>query len=46
MTATGCYGEASAWLHRGAYQDAWMAVCDADDLTIPPELDRRGEVAA
>ena len=25
---------------------AWMAVCDADDLTIPPELDRRGEVAA
>ena len=40
------YGEASAWLHRGACQDAWMAVCDADDLTIPPLLDRRGEVAA
>jgi len=45
-TASDGYGEASAWLHRGAYQDAWMAVCDADDLTIPPELDRRGEVAA
>ena len=32
--------------HRGACQAAWMAACDADDLTIPSYLDRRGEVAA
>jgi len=35
------YGEASAWLHRGACQEAWKATCDVDDLTIPPYLDRR-----
>jgi hypothetical protein len=37
-------GEDSAWLHRGACEGAWRAACDADDLTIPPELDRRGEI--
>jgi putative DNA primase/helicase len=40
------YGEASARLHRGPCEDAWRAACDVDDLTIPPELDRRGEIAA
>src|SRR5262249_44220187 len=35
------YGEASAWLHRGACQDAWTDACDADDLAIPSYLDRR-----
>jgi hypothetical protein len=30
---------------RYSLQDAWMAAFDADDLTIPPELDRRGEIA-
>jgi len=40
------YGEASAWLHRGACEDAWRAARDADDLTIPSYLDRRGEIAA
>jgi hypothetical protein len=29
------YGEASAWLHRGACEEAWRAARDADDLTIP-----------
>jgi hypothetical protein len=33
------YGEASAWLHRGACEDAWRTACD--DLTIPSYLDRR-----
>jgi hypothetical protein len=28
---------------QGGIHAAWMAACDADDLTIPPELDRRGE---
>jgi hypothetical protein len=40
------YGDASAWLHRGACEDAWRAACDADDLTIPPCLDRRPVVRA
>jgi hypothetical protein len=35
------YGQASAWLHRGACEDAWRAARDLDDLTIPPYLDRR-----
>jgi hypothetical protein len=35
------YGEASAWLHRGACEDAWRAALDNDDLTIPSYLDRR-----
>jgi hypothetical protein len=35
------YGEASAWLHRGACEDAWRAARDLDDMTIPPYLDRR-----
>jgi hypothetical protein len=35
------YGEASAWLHRGACEDAWRAACDVDDLTIPAYVDRR-----
>jgi len=35
------YGEASAWLHRGACEDGWRAACDLDDLTIPSYLDRR-----
>ena len=35
------YGEASAWLHRGACEGTWRAACDADDLTIPSYLDRR-----
>jgi hypothetical protein len=35
------YGEATAWLHRGACEDAWMAARDLDDLTIPSYLDRR-----
>jgi putative DNA primase/helicase len=35
------YGDASAWLHRGACADAWKASCDVDDLTIPSYLDRR-----
>ena len=35
------YGDASAWLHRGACEDAWRAACDVDDLTIPSYLDRR-----
>jgi hypothetical protein len=30
-----------AWLHRGLYEAAWVADCDADDLTIPSYLDRR-----
>jgi hypothetical protein len=38
------YGEASAWLHRGACVDAWRASCD--DLTIPSYLDRRSEARA
>ena len=33
------YGEASAWLHRGACEDGWKTACD--DLTIPAYLDRR-----
>jgi hypothetical protein len=33
------YGEASAWLHRGACEAAWRA--SYDDLTIPSYLDRR-----
>jgi len=33
------YGDASAWLHRGACEDAWRAACD--DLSIPSYLDRR-----
>jgi putative DNA primase/helicase len=37
------YGEASAWLHRGACEGAWKAACDLDDLTIPPFLDRRSQ---
>jgi hypothetical protein len=36
---------ASAWLHRGACEDAWRAACDVDDLTIP-YLDRRPEAQA
>jgi hypothetical protein len=35
------YGDASAWLHRGACEDAWRVACDVDDLTIPSYLDRR-----
>jgi hypothetical protein len=37
------YDEASAWLHRGACEDAWRAACDVDDLSIPSYLDRRGD---
>jgi hypothetical protein len=40
------YGDASAWLHRGACEDAWRAACDVGDLTIPSYLDRRGGAAA
>ena len=40
------YGQASAWLHRGACEDAWRAACDVGDLTIPSYLDRRGGAAA
>jgi hypothetical protein len=40
------YGEASAWLHRGACEDAWRAACDNDDLTIPSYLDRRPRAQA
>ena len=36
------YGEASAWLHRGACEDAWRAALDLED--IPPFLDRRREL--
>jgi hypothetical protein len=40
------YGDASAWLHRGACEDAWRAACDDADLTIPSYLDRRPGVRA
>jgi hypothetical protein len=35
------YGEASAYLHRGACQAEWRAARDLED--IPPFLDRRAE---
>jgi hypothetical protein len=38
------YGDDSAWLHRGACEDAWRA--SHDDLEIPPYLDRRAEARA
>jgi hypothetical protein len=36
------YGAATVWLHRGC-MDAWRAV--QDELEIPPNLDRRPEIA-
>ena len=37
----GVFFETSAWLHRGACEDAWRPSCDVDDLTMPCYLDRR-----